>query len=91
MLLAKYIDIPTNEIWKWHVIWAYSGLLQFMLQIKEISARLEKVEPKVRPSDALASHFGYRDMKPTNLPSISQKKSSPKVKNSARESSLFGG
>ncbi|CAN6485849.1 unnamed protein product [Victoria cruziana] len=59
--------------------------------IKEISARLEKVEPKVRPSDALASHFGSRDMKPTNLPSINQKKSSPKVKNSARESSLFGG
>ncbi|KAF3777171.1 CLIP-associated protein [Nymphaea thermarum] len=59
--------------------------------VKEINARLEKVEPKVRPSDALASHFGSRDMKPTNLPSLSQKKSSPKVKNSARESSLFGG
>ncbi|XP_031483143.1 CLIP-associated protein isoform X1 [Nymphaea colorata] len=59
--------------------------------VKEISARLEKIESKVRPADALSSQFGLPETKPAILPSFTQKKSSPKIKSSVRESSLFGG
>lgn len=53
------------------------------LQVKDINARLERIEPKVRSSDALTG-----EMKPVHL---NPKKSSPKAKSSSREISLFGG
>ncbi|CAN6460516.1 unnamed protein product [Victoria cruziana] len=59
--------------------------------VKEIGARLEKIEPKVRPADTLSSQIGLPEIKPATLPSFTQKKNSPKIKSSVRESSLFGG
>ncbi|XP_042488776.1 CLIP-associated protein-like [Macadamia integrifolia] len=56
--------------------------------MKHINARLERIEPKIRSSDGLASHFAAGEMKPASL---NQKKSSPKTKSSTREMSLSGG
>lgn len=56
--------------------------------MKDINARLEKIEPQVRSLDGLAINFGTVEVKPTVL---HPKKSSPKVKSSTREASLFGG
>ncbi|XXG42694.1 hypothetical protein AAC387_Pa01g2909 [Persea americana] len=54
--------------------------------VKEINARLEKIEPKIRSSDGHTTQI-----KSSSLPVHNQKRSSPKAKNSARESSLSGG
>ncbi|PON55524.1 Coatomer beta subunit [Trema orientale] len=56
--------------------------------VKDINARLERIEPKVRSSDGLASNFSTGEIKNVSL---NPKKSSPKAKNSTRETSLFGG
>ncbi|XP_043723003.1 CLIP-associated protein-like [Telopea speciosissima] len=56
--------------------------------IKHINARLERIEPKIRSSDGLASHCAAGETKPASL---NQKKSSPKTKSSTREMSLSGG
>ncbi|KAK6143980.1 hypothetical protein DH2020_020800 [Rehmannia glutinosa] len=55
--------------------------------LKDINARLEKIEPKVHSSDAIVSNYHSSETKPAIL---STKKSSPKAKNSTREVSLFG-
>ncbi|KAJ4849156.1 hypothetical protein Tsubulata_037620 [Turnera subulata] len=54
--------------------------------LKDINARLERIEPQTRPSDGLAGNFAPLEIKPIN-----PKKSSPKAKSSTREISLFGG
>ncbi|KAF5731403.1 CLIP-associated protein [Tripterygium wilfordii] len=59
-----------------------------MSMMKDINARLERIEPKIRSSDGLTSNFPVGEMKPT---SINSKKSSPKARSSSRENSLFGG
>ncbi|KAI3843578.1 hypothetical protein MKW92_019355 [Papaver armeniacum] len=51
--------------------------------VKDINARLEKIEPKTRSSDGHVAQ-----MKSAN---VNQKRSSPKAKNSTREISLAGG
>ncbi|XP_057965079.1 CLIP-associated protein isoform X2 [Malania oleifera] len=56
--------------------------------VKDINARLERIEPKIRSSDGILGNFVTGDMKPA---SINPKKSSPKAKSSTREISLFGG
>ncbi|KAJ0054616.1 hypothetical protein Pint_01615 [Pistacia integerrima] len=56
--------------------------------MKDINARLEKIQPQVRSSDGLTSTFAPVEMKPA---SFNPKKSSPKAKSSSREMSLFGG
>ncbi|KAK9087625.1 hypothetical protein Syun_030019 [Stephania yunnanensis] len=57
--------------------------------VKDINARLERIEPKVRPSDGLTTnHLTLGEIKST---SFNQKKSSPRSKSSTRETSLFGG
>ncbi|KAL5711594.1 hypothetical protein ACHQM5_013862 [Ranunculus cassubicifolius] len=56
--------------------------------VKDINARLEKIEPKVRSSNGLSGNYVPGEMKSSNH---SQKKSSPKSKNSTREISLIGG
>lgn len=56
--------------------------------MKDINARLEKIEPQIRPSDGLTGNFATGEMKPMSL---NPKKSSPKAKSSTREMSLFGG
>ncbi|KAL5562043.1 hypothetical protein UlMin_031790 [Ulmus minor] len=56
--------------------------------VKDINARLERIEPKVRSSDGLTSHFSTGEIKHV---SHNPKKSSPKAKSSSREASLFGG
>ncbi|KAJ6821576.1 CLIP-associated protein [Iris pallida] len=56
--------------------------------MKEINARLEKIEPKVRPSDSVGTHFIPPEVKPHNS---SQKRGSPRIKSTPRESSLYGG
>ncbi|KAL2556890.1 CLIP-associated protein [Forsythia ovata] len=56
--------------------------------LKDINARLEKIEPKVRSSEAIVSNYAASETKPTSL---NPKKSSPKAKSSTREVSLFGG
>ncbi|KAF7818501.1 CLIP-associated protein-like [Senna tora] len=56
--------------------------------VKDINARLEGIQPKVRSSDGIASGFISGEIKPL---SINPKKSSPKAKSSSRETSLFGG
>ncbi|CAN1767097.1 CLIP-associated protein [Linum perenne] len=59
-----------------------------MSMMKDINARLEKIEPKVRSSDGISSNYGAVDVKPIN---VGSKRSSPKSKSSSREVSLFGG
>ncbi|WCJ38160.1 CLIP-associated protein [Euphorbia peplus] len=59
-----------------------------MSMMKDINARLEKIQPQVRPSDGHMGNLGSADVKATNL---NPKKSSPKAKSSTREASLFGG
>lgn len=56
--------------------------------MKDINARLERIEPKVRSSDGLTSNFSAVETKHV---SHNPKKSSPKAKSSSREVSLFGG
>ncbi|KAF8388330.1 hypothetical protein HHK36_026996 [Tetracentron sinense] len=56
--------------------------------VKDINARLEKIEPKICSSDGLASNLAPGEMKSSSL---SQKKSSPKIQRSTREMSLSGG
>lgn len=58
------------------------------LQLRDINARLERIEPKIHSSDAAVSNYPSTETKPTILAS---KKSSPKAKNTSRENSLFGG
>lgn len=58
------------------------------LQLKDINARLEKIEPKTHSSDGIVSNYSSTETKPTIL---NPKKSSPKAKNTTREISLFGG
>ncbi|KAF9610756.1 hypothetical protein IFM89_024612 [Coptis chinensis] len=60
----------------------------FELQVKDINARLEKIEPKIRSSNGAAGQFLPGEMK---FASLSHKKSSPKNKNLTREISLTGG
>ncbi|KZV21518.1 CLIP-associated protein [Dorcoceras hygrometricum] len=56
--------------------------------LKDINARLEKIEPNVRSSDMIMSNFSSNETKP--MMSLNLKKSSPKAKISARDVSLFG-
>jgi CLIP-associating protein 1/2 len=56
--------------------------------VKDINARLERIEPQVRSSDGLAGNFAAGEIKPA---SHNPKRSSPKAKSSSREMSLFGG
>ncbi|XP_062147937.1 CLIP-associated protein isoform X2 [Alnus glutinosa] len=55
--------------------------------VKDINARLERIEPQVRSSDGLAGNFAAGEIKPA---SHNPKRSSPKAKSSSREMSLFG-
>ncbi|KAK6164363.1 hypothetical protein DH2020_001227 [Rehmannia glutinosa] len=55
--------------------------------LNDINARLEKIEPKVRSTDAISSNYSSGEVKSTNL---NTKRSSPKAKSSSREVSLFG-
>ncbi|KAL2470626.1 CLIP-associated protein [Abeliophyllum distichum] len=55
--------------------------------LKDINARLEKIEPNVRSSAMIVSNYSASENKPTSL---NPKKSSPKAKSSTREVSLFG-
>ncbi|KAF5744116.1 CLIP-associated protein [Tripterygium wilfordii] len=59
-----------------------------MSMMKDINARLERIEPQIRSSDGLTSNYPVGEMKPS---STNSKKSSPKAKSSSRENSLFGG
>ncbi|XP_057438456.1 CLIP-associated protein isoform X2 [Lotus japonicus] len=56
--------------------------------VKDINARLEGIQPKVRSSDGIPSGYATGEVKPL---SVTTKKGSPKAKNSSRETSLFGG
>ncbi|XP_024030060.1 CLIP-associated protein isoform X1 [Morus notabilis] len=56
--------------------------------VKDINARLERIEPKVRSSDGLSGNFPTGEIKHMT---VNHKKSSPKAKSSTREMSLFGG
>lgn len=55
--------------------------------VRDINARLEKIEPQIRPSDGLAGGFPSGEMKPSGV----AKKSSPRARVSSRDTSLFGG
>ncbi|KAK7336949.1 hypothetical protein VNO77_17503 [Canavalia gladiata] len=56
--------------------------------VKDINARLEGIQPKVRSSDGVPSGYITGEIKPLNF---NPKKSSPRAKSSSRETSLFGG
>lgn len=56
--------------------------------VKDINSRLERIEPKPRSSDGASSVSNVTEHKVTNH---NPKRSSPKAKNSSRETSLFGG
>lgn len=58
------------------------------LQVKDINARLERIQPQIRSSDGLTNTFAAVEIKTA---SFNPKKSSPKAKSSTRETSLFGG
>ncbi|XP_061341424.1 CLIP-associated protein [Gastrolobium bilobum] len=55
--------------------------------VKDINARLEGIQPKVRSSDGIPSGYIIGEIKPL---SVNPKKSSPKAKSSSRDISLFG-
>ncbi|KAJ8435283.1 hypothetical protein Cgig2_030038 [Carnegiea gigantea] len=56
--------------------------------VKDINARLERIEPRPRSSDGAANINSVSEHRLTNPVS---KRSSPKAKNLSRETSLFGG
>jgi len=56
--------------------------------VKDINARLEGIQPKVRSSDGIPGGYIAGEIKHL---SVNPKKSSPKAKSSSRETSLFGG
>lgn len=56
--------------------------------MKEVNARLEKLEPKTHHSDGHGSNCIPTEAK---LLHVGHKRSSPKTKSMTRESSLFGG
>lgn len=68
--------------------WVSLFSIQCAMQVKDINARLERIEPKNRSSDGLTSTFNAVETKPV---SHNPKRSSPKAKSSSREASLFGG
>ncbi|KAL2344951.1 hypothetical protein Fmac_006236 [Flemingia macrophylla] len=55
--------------------------------VKDINARLEGIQPKVRSSDGIPGGYIAGEIKHL---SVNPKKSSPKAKSSSRETSLFG-
>ncbi|XP_073063595.1 CLIP-associated protein-like [Primulina eburnea] len=55
--------------------------------LKDINSRLEKIEPKIRSSDAIGGNYPSNETKPASL---NLKKGSPKSKSSTRVLSLFG-
>ncbi|XP_048138801.1 CLIP-associated protein-like isoform X1 [Rhodamnia argentea] len=55
--------------------------------VKDINARLERIEPQNRSLDGLNNKVAAGEMKPV---SINYKRSSPRAKNSSRGASLFG-
>ncbi|XP_060174865.1 CLIP-associated protein-like isoform X1 [Lycium barbarum] len=55
--------------------------------LKDINARLEKIEPKSRSTDGSSNNYSAGEVRSASL---SSKKSSPKAKRSTREASLFG-
>ena len=55
--------------------------------MKDINARLEGIQPKVRSSDGPGGYITGE----IKHASVNPKKSSPKAKSSSRENSLFGG
>eukprot|EP00252_Welwitschia_mirabilis_P026200 TRINITY_DN8484_c0_g1_i2.p1 TRINITY_DN8484_c0_g1~~TRINITY_DN8484_c0_g1_i2.p1 ORF type:complete len:1346 (-),score=306.49 TRINITY_DN8484_c0_g1_i2:769-4806(-) len=60
-------------------------------QLRDINARLEKIEPKSQPFDGLISHFPPSDVKaPAKLSTLSKQRNSPKAK-TARQSSVMSG
>ncbi|KAK1290925.1 CLIP-associated protein [Acorus calamus] len=56
--------------------------------IKEINARLEKIEPNVRSSDGVGGHLIHVEPRAAI---VNHKKGSPKTKSFSREASLIGG
>ncbi|XP_039027557.1 CLIP-associated protein-like [Hibiscus syriacus] len=56
--------------------------------VRDINARLEKIEPQVRSSDGILGGFTSGEIKPAIH---NPKKSSLRAKSSSRETSLFGG
>ncbi|KAH9287653.1 hypothetical protein KI387_031770, partial [Taxus chinensis] len=61
-------------------------------QLKEINARLEKIEPKMRSFDGMAGHVSSSEIKSSaSLPTTGNKRNSPKAKSSIREASLAAG
>ncbi|KAG7983333.1 hypothetical protein I3843_04G100600 [Carya illinoinensis] len=55
--------------------------------VKDINARLERIEPQIRSSDGITGNFAAVEIKSASL---NPKRSSPKAKSSSREMSLFG-
>ncbi|XAR58694.1 hypothetical protein NMG60_11014186 [Bertholletia excelsa] len=80
-----------EEMYTWAGPQFYDELQRHQLpafMLKDIKARLERIEPKVHSSDIPASNYVANETKPANL---NHKRSSPKAKSSTREVSLFGG
>ncbi|KAK4363653.1 hypothetical protein RND71_018894 [Anisodus tanguticus] len=57
------------------------------LLLKDINARLEKIEPRSRSTDGISNNYSAGEVRSANL---SSKKNSPKAKRSTREVSVFG-
>ncbi|XP_010467930.1 PREDICTED: CLIP-associated protein [Camelina sativa] len=57
-------------------------------RVKDINARLERIEPQQRSTDARSGHHVVNEVKAS---SVNPKKSSPRAKAPTRENSLFGG
>ncbi|KQJ83476.1 CLIP-associated protein isoform X2 [Brachypodium distachyon] len=56
--------------------------------LKEINSRLDRIEPQVPSSDGAATKYKVAESRSL---SVNPKRGSPKTKNTARESTLFGG
>nr|GMD73114.1 CLIP-associated protein-like [Ipomoea batatas] len=59
-----------------------------LMMLKDIYARLERIEPKTKTANGRTSNYPAHDIGSLNH---NPKKSSPKAKNSTRDASLFGG
>jgi len=66
---------------------SFSVFLLFT-QVKDINARLERIEPQLRSTDGRSAHHVVNEVKAS---SVNPKKSSPRAKAPTRENSLFGG
>ncbi|KAL8100443.1 hypothetical protein AgCh_032632 [Apium graveolens] len=77
-----------NQVKVYNFIYHPLFKIDTLLHVRDINARLERIQPKSNLSDGRISNYATGDVKSSSL---NLKRSSPKAKSSSREGSLFGG